>query len=166
MSRITLRLTAPWGMMLALACAPSARSNDSSASATAEAARDPTRAAARDTTRLPARVTRPESTVASGGPERLPTPPRSSGCGGVHLDVTVKASALAASGDATASLRAVSAEVLAPVRGQVGSIQLSPAIRAFRVSVRDSNATPRIMVALKASPKVESVERDVCAVMR
>lgn len=170
-----------------VACASSAESRASAASA---AGGDTTR----DTTRRPAAVTPAETSVASterqrgarrdngsvpqaghassarggarvtGGPQRLPTPRRSSGCGGVHLNVTVKQSALPPG--AKGALRAVSDEVIAPVRAQVSGVQLSPAIHAFRVAVRDSSAAPRIMAAMRASPKVETVERDVCAASR
>jgi hypothetical protein len=93
----------------------------------------------------------------TGGPQRQPIPPRSSGCGGTYVNVTVKASALGGT-----TLERVAGEVLAPVRGDVGSPTLSPAIRAFRVSVRDPAAADRVVSRLRASPAVEAAERDPC----
>jgi hypothetical protein len=99
----------------------------------------------------------------TGGPQRTPVPPRSSGCGGTFVSVTVKASALGSSNDA-AALRAMSSDLLAPVRGAVGPASVSPAIRAFRVKITDPSATQRVMAQLRSSPKVENVELDECAV--
>jgi hypothetical protein len=93
----------------------------------------------------------------TGGPQRAPTPPRNSGCGGVFVNVTVKSSAIA-----DASLEKVASDVLAPVRSEVGAPSLSPAIRAFRVAVRDATAADRVVSRLRSSPQVESVERDAC----
>lgn len=99
----------------------------------------------------------------TGGPERTPIPPRSSGCGGTFVVVTLKPGALA-EGDETAGMRTASREVLAPVRDQVGSASLSPAIRAFRVSVRNPANASRIVRQLRASSKVQSATVDECAV--
>jgi hypothetical protein len=100
----------------------------------------------------------------TGGPQRPPVKPRSSGCGGTFVNVTVKASALGSSNDA-AALRAISSDLLAPVRNAVGATSVSPAIRAFRVAINDPSATQRVMAQLRASPRVETVELDECAVM-
>jgi hypothetical protein len=84
------------------------------------------------------------------------------------VNVTVTASALGRSSDATATtraLRALSSDLLAPVRGAVGAPSISPAIRAFRVRITDRSATQRVMAQLRSSPKVENVELDECAVM-
>jgi cell division protein FtsX len=104
----------------------------------------------------------------TGGPQRTPVPPRSSGCGGGAVNVTVKASALGSSSGTAATteaLRTISSDLLAPVRGAVGAPSISPAIRAFRVRVTDPSATQRVLAQLRASPKVENVELDDCAVM-
>ena len=88
-------------------------------------------------------------------------------CAGVYLNVTVRAGALGAGTDAAArerALRDVAARVLAPVRAQVGTPELSPAIRAFRVLVRDTTATASILARLRASPDVDDVARDACSV--
>lgn len=100
----------------------------------------------------------------TGGPQRPPVKPRSSGCGGTFVNVTVKASALGSSNDA-AALRAISSDLLAPVRNAVGATSVSPAIRAFRVAINDPSATQRVVAQLRASPRVETVELDECAVM-
>jgi hypothetical protein len=100
----------------------------------------------------------------TGGPQRPPVKPRSSGCGGTFVNVTVKASALGSSNDA-AALRAISSDLLAPVRSAVGATSVSPAIRAFRVAINDPSAAQRVMAQLRSSPKVETVELDDCAVM-
>jgi hypothetical protein len=100
----------------------------------------------------------------TGGPERTPIPPRSSGCGGTFIVVTLTPAAVAGGGDATVALRQASSEVLAPVRDQVGSASLSPAVRAFRVSVKDPAAASGIVTRLRASPRVASATVDECAV--
>jgi len=116
----------------------------------------PTAKAVGDVSRAPsagdARIT--------GGPGRKPTPPRSSGCGGTFVNVTVKASALSGS-----TLAQVASDVLAPVRADVGAPSLSPAIRAFRVAVRDPLDVDRVVTRLRASPKVAAVESDGCEKM-
>jgi hypothetical protein len=99
----------------------------------------------------------------TGGPQRTPVPPRSSGCGGTFVNVTVKASALGSSSDA-GRLRAAASDILAPVRDAVGATSVSPAIRAFRVAIKEPSAAQRVMAQLRASPKVENVELDECAV--
>jgi hypothetical protein len=101
----------------------------------------------------------------TGGPLKPPVPKRSSGCGGTFVNVTVKESALGSGvGDKTAALRSVSTQVLAPVRSLVGGPQISPAIHAFRVLVKDPATAPRVVARLKASSQVEDVELDDCAV--
>jgi hypothetical protein len=104
----------------------------------------------------------------TGGPQRPPVEPRSSGCGGPAVNVKVAASALDSSSDAdatTRAIRAISTDLLAPVRGAVGPPSISPAIRAFRVRITDTSATRRVLARLRSSPKVENVEVDECAVM-
>jgi hypothetical protein len=104
----------------------------------------------------------------TGGPQKPPVPPRSSGCGGTAVNVTVKASALGGSPDAEGTmqaLRSVSSRILAPVRDAVGAPSISPAIRAFRVPIEDASATQRVLAQLRSSPQVEHVELDDCAVM-
>ena len=96
----------------------------------------------------------------TGGPPRAPAEPRSSGCGGTFVNVTVKAAALEHS-----TLARVAEELLAPLRPDVGAASLSPAIRAFRVPVRDAAAADRVIPHLRASGRVEAVERDGCGVM-
>jgi hypothetical protein len=103
----------------------------------------------------------------AGGPQRTPVLPRSSGCGGTFVNVIVKASALGNTSNVegtTLALRTISTTVLAPVRNEVGSVSISPAIRAFRVTVKDPSATRRIAAQLSASPQVENAEADVCEV--
>jgi len=103
----------------------------------------------------------------TGGPQRAPEPPRSSGCGGTFVNVTMKASALRAPEDmkaTTAELQAISTRLLAPVQPLVGAIAISPAVRAFRLSVTRPADAQRVVTQLRSSDKVESVELDDCAV--
>jgi hypothetical protein len=125
-----------------------------------------------DTAPPPRGTTRSEAVSAggarvAGGPQRTPVLPRSSGCGGTFVNVTVKASALGSAGDMesiTRALRTISNTLLAPVRGEVGRLSISPAIRAFRVAVNDSSAARRVAAQLGASPQVENAEVDTCEV--
>lgn len=129
-------------------------------------------AAARDTTTTtppvretaaPAGVTGPDTTPASrvtGGPQRARPEPRASGCGGSFVTVIVKPSALEGT-----TLARVANELTASDEGVVGAPSLSPAIRAFRVQVRDSAQAARMVDRLRASSRVESVEQDRCGVM-
>src|ERR1700716_3165359 len=96
----------------------------------------------------------------SGGPQRPRAEPRSSGCGGTFVTVTVRPPALDAS-----TLDRVARDLLAPVRATVGTPSLSPAIRAFRVQVRDAAAADQVVTALRTEPRVENVGRDGCGVM-
>ena len=88
-------------------------------------------------------------------------------CAGVYLNVTLRAEALSAGTDAAGrerALRDAATRLLAPVKDRVGSPELSPAIRAFRVLVSDTSATASIAGRLRASPDVENVARDECNV--
>lgn len=96
----------------------------------------------------------------TGGPERAPQLPRNSGCGGAYVNVTVKASALEGT-----TLGRVAADLLAPLHGVLGAPSLSPAIRAFRVQLRDGASADRAVTQLRTSSSVATAERDGCAVM-
>ena len=96
----------------------------------------------------------------TGGPQRPPAEPRSSGCGGIFVNVTVTASALEGT-----TLERAAADLLAPVRDAVGAPSLSPAIRAFRVQLRDAAAADRAVAQLRASPQVAEAARDGCTRM-
>ena len=63
------------------------------------------------------------------------------------------------------TLERMAADLLAPVREVVGAPSASPAIRAFRVHVRDAAAADRAVAQLRASSHVATVERNGCAVM-
>jgi hypothetical protein len=105
---------------------------------------------------LPAR--RSESTASGKGKVK---------CAGVYLNVTLRAEALNAGSDAESrerALRDAATRLVAPVKDRVGTPELSPAIRAFRVVVRDTSATTSIAERLRASPDVEDVVRDACNV--
>ena len=65
----------------------------------------------------------------------------------------------------TRAMRTVSAELLAPVKGAVGTTSISPAIRTFRVRITDTASTQRVLARMRASPQVESAALDECAVM-
>jgi hypothetical protein len=113
--------------------------------------------------------TRADTTARGAGGPRLPRiVPRSSGCGGPFVSVIVNPSALGAQTDVAASthaLRALSEELLAPVRSLVRRTEISPAIHAFRVTVTDSVAAERVIAALRGSPRVAVARRDGCEAM-
>lgn len=94
---------------------------------------------------------------------RQPTNP----CGGVYVNVMVRASALGASTDMASverSLRRVAAELTAELGANVveASVRVSPAIRVFRVTARDRAAADAAVAQLRASSRVENVELDAC----
>jgi len=145
-------------VLAVLVASMSCATNDGRSSA---AARDTVTRAPRETV-TPAVVTRTDTTPAprvSGGPQRPRPEPRASGCGGSFVTVIVKQSALEGT-----TLARVADELTASEKGVVGAPSLSPAIRAFRVQVRDSAQAARIVERLQASSRVESVERDQCGV--
>lgn len=114
----------------------------------------PATQAGQRTTDLPAR--RPDSTP----PRHVDNP-----CGGIHVNVTVRSSALAQQGtNSESALRAVATDLIAGVRDQVvaNSLQLSPAIRTFRVTVRDQAAADLVIARLGQAARVEGVEADKC----
>lgn len=136
----------------------SCATNDGRSSA---AARDTVTPAVRETA-PPVVVTRADTTPAprvTGGPQRARPEPRSSGCGGSFVTVMVKQSALEGT-----TLARVAEELTASVDGVVGAPSVSPAIRAFRVQVRDSSRAARVVERLRGSSRVESVEPDQCGV--
>jgi hypothetical protein len=91
-------------------------------------------------------------------------------CGGNLLDVMVRRDAL---GEAPASLattdsmlRAESARILRPVAGLVTAVDVSPAIRTFRVHLADSVSPPtvdRVKSVVRAAKGVEDVSNDDCS---
>ena len=98
-----------------------------------------------------------------GRPKRPAVPPPNRSCVGTFVSVTVKESTLANGSDRTAALRSVARRVLEPVSAFVGKTELSPAIRAFRVSVRDSGSTQRVLSKIRASPIPGIVELNLGA---
>ena len=141
-------------LVASVACA----TNDGRSSATV---RDTMPPASRETT-VPAVVTRADTTPTprvSGGPQRARPEPRASGCGGLFVNAIVKQSALEGT-----TLARVAEELVGSAPGVIGAPSLSPAIRAFRVQVRDSVRAERVVERLRASSRVESAERDQCRV--
>jgi hypothetical protein len=147
-----------------------ARADSPSASSVVARARAETSASTSDGSVVPAEqqaTTRQQATTSggparkTGGPYKPPALPRGA-CRGTFVNVTVKQSALGGS-NAAAALPSVVSQVLAPVRSLVDAPQLSPAIRAFRVSVRDAAKKQRVLESLRASPQVERAELDECA---
>ena len=145
---------------VAFAASMGCATNDGHSSA---AARDTLAPAARETA-APVVVTRADTTTpaprVSGGLQRAHPEPRASGCGGSFVTVIVKQSALEGT-----TLGRVAEELTASVDDVVGAPSISPAIRAFRVQVRDSSQTARVVERLRGSSRVESVEREQCRVM-
>jgi hypothetical protein len=83
------------------------------------------------------------------------------------VNVIVRAAALGAATDPAAverALRDLAARLLAPLRDRVvaDSIDVSPAIRALRVAVRDSTAVAGVVAELARHPDVEAAEPDEC----
>ena len=149
-------------LVASLACA----TNDGRPSAAAGDTMTPpvreTAAPAVRETAAPVVVTRADTTPmprVTGGPQRARPEPRASGCGGSFVNVIVRQSALEGT-----TLARVAEELTASVGGVVGTPSLSPAIRAFRVQVRDSAQAERVVQRLRASSRVESVEQDQCGV--
>jgi hypothetical protein len=148
-------------LVVSMACATNDGQSSAAAGDTIAVGRDTIAPAVRETA-APVVVTRVDTTPAprvTGGPQRPRPEPRASGCGGSFVTVIVKPSAL----DGT-TLRRVAEELTASVGGVVGAPSLSPAIRAFRVQVRDSAQATRVVERLRGSSGVESVERDQCGV--
>ena len=75
--------------------------------------------------------------------------------------VNVMVNRAGASNDST--LRAISAELLAADRGSVTQVDLSPAIRTFRVHLTDSATAARVVTRLRAAAGVEHVSIDDCS---
>ena len=144
-----------------MACATNDGRSSAAARDTITTARDTITPDARETA-APVVVTRADMTPAprvTGGPQRPRPEPRGSGCGGSFVNVIVKQSALEGT-----TLARVAEELTASVDGVAGAPSLSPAIRAFRVQVRDSSRAVRLVERLRGSSRVESVERDQCGV--
>lgn len=111
----------------------------------------------------------PEGKAANVRPGRGDTlrPRMTNACGGVYVTVTVTRSAIAASGGGTESaLRSLAAGLSEAVRPQLlaSAPQISPAIRAFRLTVRDAHAADTAIARLMRAPSVESAELDDCSV--
>ena len=90
-------------------------------------------------------------------------------CGRARVNVTVRGSAVGLATDPAGTeggLREAAARVLEPVRDRVltGSVEYSPAIRAFRVSLRDTVgfAVALVLTELRRNPDVEAAEPDEC----
>ena len=148
-------------LVASLACATNDGRSSAAARDTMTTARDTTMPARRETA-APVVVTRVDTTPAprvTGGPQRPRPEPRASGCGGSFVTVIVKQSALEGT-----TLGRVAEELTASVDGVLGAPSLSPAIRAFRVQVRDSSRAARLAEQLRGSSRVESVEKDQCGV--
>ena len=97
--------------------------------------------------------------------KRDSTPPKvDNPCGGIHVNVMVRASALTQGSTSEVALRSVATDLIAGVRDQVdaNSLQLSPAIRTFRVTARDQTAANLVVARLGQSARVESAEADQC----
>jgi len=92
-------------------------------------------------------------------------------CGGLHVNVTVRPGALDRAGgaaDSERALRSVASDLITRVRTHVvpNSLQLSPAIRTFRVRVHDRGAADAVIGQLRRAAEVESAELDECNVRR
>jgi hypothetical protein len=154
-----MRRSATTLVLIALGAACATNDGRSSASARDTATSTPP---LRETA-APAAVIRTDTTPVPsvpGGPQRPRPEPRASGCGGSFVTVIVKQSALEGT-----TLGRVAEELTASDEGVVGAPSISPAIRAFRVQVRDSAQAGRMVERLRASSRVESVEQDQCRVM-
>ena len=148
-------------LVVSMACATNDGRSGAAARDTIAVARDTITPAVRETV-APVVVSRADTTPAprvTGGPQRARPEPRASGCGGSFVNVIVKQSALEGT-----TLGRVANELTASVGGGAGAPSLSPAIRAFRVQVRDSAQAARVVERLRASPRVESAEQDQCRV--
>jgi hypothetical protein len=110
-----------------------------------------------------------------GAPGPRPEPTRAAaagaavGCGGFRLSITLSPAAVGDGTDPAAAerdLRAARDRLLAPFEDDlVGPVELSPAIRAFRIELRDSLAAVAAAERLRASDQVQAVEIDECRVM-
>ena len=148
-------------LVVSVACATNDGRSSAAERDTIGVTPDTTTRAVRETA-APVVVTRADTTPAprvTGGPQRPRPEPRASGCGGSFVNVIVKQSALEGT-----TLGRVAEELTASVGGVVGAPSLSPAIRAFRLQVRDSVEAVRTVERLRGSSRVESVERDQCGV--
>lgn len=61
------------------------------------------------------------------------------------------------------TLRAIAAEILSGDRGLVTSIDVSPAIRTFRVHLADTASVDRVVKHIRAASGVEDVSPDDCS---
>lgn len=148
-------------LVASMACATNDGRSSDAARDTIAGARDTSTPAVRETA-VPVVVTRTDTTPAprvTGGPQRPHPEPRASGCGGSFVTVIVRQSALEGT-----TLGRVAEALTASVGGVVGAPSLSPAIRAFRVQVRDPAQAARMVEQLRGSSRVESVEQDQCGV--
>lgn len=149
-------------LVVSMACATNDARSSAAERDTIGVTPDTTARTVRETA-APVVVTRADTTPAprvTGGPQRPRPEPRASGCGGNFVTVIVKQSALEGT-----TLGRVAEELTASAGGAAGAPSLSPAIRAFRVQVRDSVEAVRMVERLRGSSRVESVERDQCRVM-
>ena len=149
-------------LVVSMACATNDGRSSAAARDTIGVGRDTSTPAVRETA-APVVVTRADTTPAprvTGGPQRPRPEPRASGCGGSFVTVIVRQSALEGT-----TLGRVAKELTSSGGCVVGAPSLSPAIRAFRVQVRDSVEAVRMVERLRGSSRVESVERDQCGVM-
>jgi hypothetical protein len=90
-------------------------------------------------------------------------------CGRARVNVTVRGSAVGLAQDPAGmerGLREAAARVLEPLSDRVlpASVELSPAIRAFRVTMRDTVgfAVALVLTELRRNPDVEAAEPDDC----
>ena len=147
-------------LVVSMACATNDGRSSAAARDTIAAGRDTSTPAVRETAVV---VTRADTTLAprvTGGPQRPRPGPRASGCGGSFVTVIVKQSALEGT-----TLGRVAEELSSSSGGVVGAPSLSPAVRAFRVQVRDSVEAVRMVERLRGASRVESVEQQQCRVM-
>lgn len=89
-------------------------------------------------------------------------------CGGVRVNVTVRQAALGGATDMAEverALRSVASGLLAPLKAaDAASVEISPAIRAFRFALHDPAAADAVLRRLQPSEEVETVELDECIV--
>jgi hypothetical protein len=95
--------------------------------------------------------------------------PRSDACDESRINVIVREAAIAGADPAARerSLRETAGEIVDRLGGTLNrqSIEISPAIRAFRVSATDAAAAETAADRLRGAPEVESAEVDRCEVM-
>ncbi len=123
-----------------------------------------------DTAAAPSRPSGPALSAPpadSSVPTAAGTRPRP--CGGFCVNVIVQAGALPVAAELVTverELRALAGRLIRPLGERVvaGSVEVSPAVRAFRVSVPDSAAATAVVQALRARPEVDAAELDECSV--